>query len=249
MSRSSRRRSRRAVVILFALGVLGLAAALVVSPVFALRTVDVTGNSVLSREDVIEVAGVKLGENVIFLSTDQLATRLMTDPWVAGATVVKSLPSTISVDIRERRGAAVVKASDGFLLVAEDGRILAAARASKGLPVILGVRGGSIGQVLPSDLLPAAAVAGSFGAEARAQVNSVGVAPGGAILVRLSAGAKVLYGPPVEVDEKAQALDALLRWDIDHSPEKLRSMDVRAPSAPSARVVGGSRRPVELEGI
>ncbi|MEX0834431.1 MAG: FtsQ-type POTRA domain-containing protein [Actinomycetota bacterium] len=249
MSLSERLRSRRMIAVFLALGVLGLAAAVVLSPVFALRTVEVSGNSVLSKEDVVEAAGVELGENVIFLSTEQIASRLASDPWVAGATAVKSMPSTVRIEIRERRAAAVVRAPDAFLLVAGDGSILASTRLPQRLPLIPGIRGGSIGGSLPSDVLPAAAVAGSLGAETLAQVSSVGVAPGGAIRLRLSTGTKVLYGPPVEVNEKAQALDALLRWDSEHSPEKLRTLDIRAPSAPSARVVGDSRRSLELDGI
>lgn len=64
--------------------------------------VDVRGSRFLSEGEVRELLGPAVGENILGLDIESLKARLRASPWVADATVSRTLPDTLRVDIRER---------------------------------------------------------------------------------------------------------------------------------------------------
>src|SRR5438093_1020200 len=107
------------------------------SPVFAARRVDVTGTSHLTRGAVIRLADVHHGTNVFWLNTGAVRRRLERDPWIASAQVSRSLPSTITIRIDERRLAAVMADGSGYRIVASDGTILGRAATPGSYPELV----------------------------------------------------------------------------------------------------------------
>jgi cell division protein FtsQ len=131
--------------------VAGLGAALVIggrlgarhvmgSPRFALREVTVTPTTRMSREELLELAGVHEGDRLLALDTDAVAARVAAHPWIAEARVHRELPSGLRLEVVERHAAAVV-ALGALYLVDESGRPFkrATMEEADGLPVITGV--------------------------------------------------------------------------------------------------------------
>ena len=67
----------------------------------------VTGQHFLSEGEVRELLGPAVGENILGLDIAALKARLRASPWVADATVSRTLPDTLRVTIREREPLAV----------------------------------------------------------------------------------------------------------------------------------------------
>ncbi len=88
----------------------------VASPRFALREVRVGATTNVSRDDIIERAGVSLGSRLLALDTDQIAARLARHPWIAAARVRRDLPSTLVIDVTERHAAAVAVVGGLYLI-------------------------------------------------------------------------------------------------------------------------------------
>jgi hypothetical protein len=78
--------------------------------------VDVRGSRFLSEGEVRELLGPAVGENILGLDIDSLKTRLRASPWVADATVVRTLPDTLRVDIRERQPLALAELERLYLM-------------------------------------------------------------------------------------------------------------------------------------
>jgi cell division septal protein FtsQ len=85
--------------------------------------VAVHGNHFLSEGEVRELLGPAVGENILGLDIDALKARLRASPWVADATVRRTLPDTIQVEIRERIPLALAEA-DGLYLMDEEGTLI-----------------------------------------------------------------------------------------------------------------------------
>ena len=68
----------------------------------ASRNVEVRGSRFLSEGEVRELLGPAVGENILGLDIDELKARLRASPWVADATVSRTLPDTLRVEVRER---------------------------------------------------------------------------------------------------------------------------------------------------
>jgi len=226
--------------------VVGVALALSVvhSRVFHLRTIRVSGESHLTRSEVVGLSGLTPATNVLWLNAGRVVERLESDPWIARATVEKTLPSGVRIDIVERVPVAVAQQGSALVLVAADGTTLGPAREGPGLPLIA-AGGPASGTGALGFLSDAARAIASLDRDLRSRVREVMPAPDGTVEMLLTSGTRVLYGPPTDMARKAGTLRALLRWaEAQASP--VAQLDVRSPDAPTALLgsPGASSPPV-----
>jgi hypothetical protein len=85
--------------------------------------VEVRGSHFLSEGEVRELLGPAVGENILGLDIQALKGRLRSSPWVAEATVARTLPDTLRVEIRERAPLALAEL-DRLYLMDGDGSLL-----------------------------------------------------------------------------------------------------------------------------
>jgi hypothetical protein len=78
--------------------------------------VEVRGSRFLSEGEVRELLGPAVGENILGLDIESLKGRLRASPWVADATVSRTLPDTLRVDIREREPLALAELERLYLM-------------------------------------------------------------------------------------------------------------------------------------
>ncbi len=223
------------VVVLVAAGV-----TLTRTSLFAARTINVRGVAHLTRSDILRIAGIEFGTNIFTFDAVAAERRLERDPWIAHATVTKDLPSTVSIDIRERVAVAVVDSGGILRLVADDGMLLEAAlpRLITGLPHIASTEEGAPEPTTEGIRAAALAVA-AMAPPLRREVDVVSILADGQLRVGLSSGAQVAYGSAVDLVEKAEALRALLAYAAQQGMT-LSSADVRVPSAPTVQLAGGA---------
>lgn len=110
------------------------------SPSFAIERIDVTGNQQLTAAQVIEAAGLKLGDNLFKTSLEEAQARLSHAPWIEFASVRRRLPSRFSIEVRERRAVALLAAGP-LQLVSDEGIAFKPLEPNDpaDLPVITGV--------------------------------------------------------------------------------------------------------------
>jgi cell division protein FtsQ len=106
-------------LVVLALGVIVAARQwLVTTPYFALREVRIEGASHRSREHYQAVAALEKGKNVLALDLGEVRRRLLAEPWVEEAVVVRRLPGRVDVTVREREPLAVVALDEPYLVTA-----------------------------------------------------------------------------------------------------------------------------------
>ena len=86
-------------------------------PVFRVNNVEIAGNEHLTNEQIEEAAGVPDGANLLRVNAHDIAQNVASLPWVSTATVGRSLPNTLVVELDERKVAAYVDADDGPHLI------------------------------------------------------------------------------------------------------------------------------------
>ncbi|HEY6476926.1 MAG TPA: FtsQ-type POTRA domain-containing protein [Polyangia bacterium] len=112
----------------------------IASPRFAVRDVAVGPSTRVSADEIRALAGVQLGDRLLAVDPDAVAARLTTHPWILAARVRRELPSTLAIEVTERR--AVASALLGALYLLDgDGRPFKRATFAEadGLPVVTGV--------------------------------------------------------------------------------------------------------------
>jgi cell division protein FtsQ len=78
--------------------------------------VEVRGGHFLSEGEVRELLGPAVGENILSLDIDDLKKRLRASPWVADASVARSLPDTLRVSIDERAPVALAEIDQLYVM-------------------------------------------------------------------------------------------------------------------------------------
>lgn len=122
------------------IAVLGILAC-ALSPIFVLKTINIQGNRFVQNEEIIRIAGVRQGENLFQLKTDEIKKNLTKDLRIDQAVVQRSFPSQLDISIVERVPLALVKCDYGYLEAGRDGIVLDAHRTLRDMsvPIISGV--------------------------------------------------------------------------------------------------------------
>jgi cell division protein FtsQ len=111
-------------------------------PYFEIREIDVRGVKELPQNDIMELAGIQPGQNILAVSTQSVADRVLVNPWVKQIRVGRELPGRLVLDVSERKPVALVKQGGGFYLMDAEGYVFK--RLSRGddvdLAIITGVQ-------------------------------------------------------------------------------------------------------------
>jgi cell division protein FtsQ len=105
--------------------------------------VEVRGGYFLSQGEVRELLGPAVGENILSLNIDDLKKRLRASPWVADASVQRTLPDTLRVEIGERSPVALAEV-DRLYLMDGNGTLIelyGPRTATFDLPIVRGLGG------------------------------------------------------------------------------------------------------------
>ena len=78
----------------------------IASPRFAVRDIRVGPTVHVAADDLRALAGVRVGDRLLAIDPDQVAARLTAHPWVVSARVRRELPSTLAIEVTERRAVA-----------------------------------------------------------------------------------------------------------------------------------------------
>ena len=112
-------------------GEIAVLVALVNSPALAARRVYLSGNKHVTRQQVIDRAGLSRAPSMLLLTTDQAQAHLRSDPYVRSVSVRTMLPDRVEVDLLEWEPLAVLSRAGGFYLLNAEGSVLGIAASGR----------------------------------------------------------------------------------------------------------------------
>ena len=230
-----RRRRLAAVAAVLAIALGGLSAwALLGSGLFAVRSVVVTGTSLVPESEVLSVAAVRPGTPLIQVNTGQVAARVLTIPQVAGVRVSTSWPNRVVIAVQERVPVlAVAMPGGGFDLIDGNGVVVRSASvrpastplfAAASAPAAAALAGSTAALTGDPDVSAAAAVLSELPLSVRSGVTTVTASAPDQVTVLLRSGVTIVWGSAADAAAKAQELTALL-------PSHARYYDVSSPDS------------------
>lgn len=224
-ARLARRRRLRLVAALVALAMVAGAALWLValSPVFALRTVEVTGAKVLTADRVRAAAQAPVGRPLSRVDTAAITQRVAALPAVERVEVDRRWPHDLVISVVERRAVVQVSRSGGFAWVDASG----IAFNEVGQPTS-GLVQASLAKQDARSLRDVATVAAALSPTLRPQVSSIVVAGPDAIQLKLSGNRTVVWGSADQSPVKSQVTTAMLKV-------KASVYDVSSPANPTSR--------------
>jgi cell division protein FtsQ len=182
---------------------------------FRISEVALAGEHEVGRDEILVLAGITERSSLLFLDAAHTRARLLSNPWIADATVLKLYPDRLRIEIKERKPFAMWQRDGRVTLIATDGTVLEATVPPRfsALPLVVGKGAEQAAQ----DFL---AVVARFPTIAQMTEAFVLVAERRWNL-HFKGGVEVL----LPEDETGQALQTLV--DLDNS-KKLLSRDITA---------------------
>jgi cell division protein FtsQ len=209
------------------------------SPYFEITKIYVVGTEKMTITQVLELAGLQPGKNILRVENKAVEKKLAAHPWVKKATVEKKLPSTINITIQERQATAIVPAVEGFYVIDEDGVVLTkvANLAEVVLPVVTNASlpadlyyGETIDR---EDLRTALEVINSLPIEIKNRASEVSL--GEAITVFFSGGLKIKIGTTERLEQKLTTLSEIFTNTDEQVLGRIKYIDLRFNGPPVIR--------------
>lgn len=108
---------------LFLLSAAAVAATLV-TPMFNVSEIAVSGNTNLDAQELKLASGIILGRNIFRVSTKKAERNMEKMPYVKAVSVSRRLPDTIKINVTERRPALYIEVLDGVLVLDAGGTLI-----------------------------------------------------------------------------------------------------------------------------
>ena len=107
---------------------------------FELKSIEVIGNSVLPKEEIIKISDVAPGKNVLLLDNDVAKKRLLQSPIIKTAEVKLDGLYNLQITVTERKPIMYAKVGAIFYEIAKDGMIIGVGNCSNvDIPIITGL--------------------------------------------------------------------------------------------------------------
>ena len=192
-----------------------------VSSVLTVKHVEVKGESLMSRQRVLDAARVPAGGHLAQLDLEAIRARVSALAPVKRVDVSRDWPDGVLIDLTERRAVAVVRIGGNWQAMDADGVLFRDyPRPPVGMPQVVSTsRAGS------DALAQAARVIAALPSGLAPRVDHVAVRGVDQISLALRGGATVVWGSDAQSGLKAEVLAELL-------PHRARVYDVSVPGQP-----------------
>jgi len=221
-----RRRLRIVTWVIAPLLVVALVLGVLASPIFGVRHVSIEGSKYVSQLTLGNAKKMVKGKSIFSVDLGAVEDFLKTDPWVRDAQAKRRFPSTVFIDIAERKPVAWYVGSDNQARVIDvEGRVIT---VLNGQPTAYTQISG-VGPDLPAgsqvdDVYAAAAqVVSSLPPEVAPLMLNMGVTGGTDLLMTLRTGTVVTFGRPTDLRAKLVSLVLVLRRT---DPKSLKGIDL-----------------------
>ena len=210
-SEQRRRRRRRTLAVALLVTVLAAGWLATRTGLFDVDAVRVSGAVHETDQDVVDVSGVRLGDQLLDLDAGAVARAVEALPWIATVSVERGLDGTVTIAVTERTPVATVAELGGArYLVDAEGRLLGPAEGdTSALVAIEGVGPTDAGQTI--DGVGGAMQAwAALGPGVRSRVSAVVVGEDTSLELRLVPEGVAQLGPPTDLVDKADSLATVM---------------------------------------
>ncbi len=217
---------------------------------FPLSLLEISGNAVLTEAEVVELAGIEPGMDLLSIDLGRVEATIISSPRVERAYVTRRLPDHVLIRLDEKLPAAIVAAgSSGFVEIAGDGSVLPGAERTPfvDIPLISGLsEPPSAGEVFDSENLRTALnllkTARELSPSFWTEISEVHIAPGsGLVIYTVADGAEIRFGSGAYDRMKLSQLWAVLS-DLRARGVTAETIDMRFRSQVVVRTAEGGPR-------
>ena len=120
--------------------IIGGILAFMLSPLFAIKKIEVQGNSRISINEAIILSEIQEGQNLFLINSNSAINKVKQNPYVESVKIKKTLPDLITIEINERKATYALPYAGKYIYINNQGYILEIADTINNLPQIKSYR-------------------------------------------------------------------------------------------------------------
>lgn len=135
-----KRRKRKLIFVMILILIAGISTYLLTSPSFNIQEISIKGNKQLSNQQIMELAKLKIGDNIFSKLGIVTKVRLKQNGYIENAKINKIYPNRIEIEVKERQKQFQIKLeAGGYIYIDEQGYILEYGTDKIEVPTIIGM--------------------------------------------------------------------------------------------------------------
>ena len=147
IERSISRKKHRIRILIFILFICIISVLLFKSDYFNIKTITVVNNKTVSSDEIKLLSELQ-GDNIFLFNKKAVKSKILTDTYLDDVTIVRKLPSSIIIDVKEKQIKALIKCQNAFINIDKNGRMVHLVNSFPGaLPLITGI---NVAQFVPN---------------------------------------------------------------------------------------------------
>lgn len=192
------------------------------TPIFGVSEIYVEGNSAITAEEIVQVSGIKNGQNIFRINTKRIEENLEKMVYVDDAEIVRKFPARIKIALKESTNDIIIDTPTEFVVTTVDGKVLFKTVDVTELPIPI-VKGINVAEAEPGKIIVPADeeksiqnmqyIKSFFGSAYWAEIDEFDVSDPSNFMMIMRSGMRVTYGQ-IEtlesLERKVKMLDAII---------------------------------------
>ncbi len=126
------------VILMFVLLICGLVY-FFLSPIFNVKSIEVTNNNYITKEQIINSSGIKMNENMFKFSKKEVKNNILSNPYIEDVKVSRNIfNDKIEIDIKERTATLMLEYGNSYVYINNQGYILEISTVKLDSPILKG---------------------------------------------------------------------------------------------------------------
>ena len=108
------------------------------SPIFNITSIEVSGNSKISSETILSLSGLTINQNIFNFSTSQVRNNIKQNAYIESVEISRSLPDKVEITVEERVATYALTIGNAYAYINNQGYILEITSNKGSYPIISG---------------------------------------------------------------------------------------------------------------
>ena len=119
--------------------IIGVSIYVALSPLFNIKEINVTGNSKLSKEEIISLSELKTDENTFRVSKKNIKNKVKANAYIANVKIRRKLPDKVEIIVVERVATYMIPFANSYIYINNQGYMLEITSQKAEMPAIVGI--------------------------------------------------------------------------------------------------------------
>ena len=119
--------------------IIGVSIYVALSPLFNIKEINVTGNSKLSKEEIISLSELKTDENTFKVSKKNIKNKVKANAYIENVKIRRKLPDKVEIIVVERVATYMIPFANSYIYINDQGYMLEITSQKAEMPAIVGI--------------------------------------------------------------------------------------------------------------